>query len=64
VKGGWKKLHNERRDLYSSPSIIRMIRLRMKWARHLARVAVKRNVYRLRVGQPEEKRPPGRTRRR
>jgi hypothetical protein len=27
VRGGWSKLHNEElRDLYSSPSIIRMIK--------------------------------------
>jgi hypothetical protein len=34
VTGEWRKLHNEeRRDLYSSPSIIRMIRKRkMRWA--------------------------------
>jgi hypothetical protein len=34
VTGGWRKLHNkELRDLYSSPRIIRMIKLRrMKWA--------------------------------
>jgi hypothetical protein len=36
VKGRWGKLHNEEiRDLYSSPSIIRMIKLRkMRWAGH------------------------------
>jgi hypothetical protein len=29
VKGGWRKLHNEElRDLYSSPSIIRIIKSR------------------------------------
>jgi hypothetical protein len=34
VTGGWRKLHNEElRDLYSSPSIIRKIKLRrMRWA--------------------------------
>jgi hypothetical protein len=34
VTGGWRKLHNEeRRNLYSSPSIIRMIKsTRMRWA--------------------------------
>jgi hypothetical protein len=27
VRGGWRKLHNEEiRDLYSSPSIIRMVK--------------------------------------
>jgi hypothetical protein len=35
----WRKLSNEElRDLYSSPSIIRMIKSRRKrWARHVAR---------------------------
>jgi hypothetical protein len=34
VSGGWRNLHNEElRDLYSSPSIIRMVKLkRMGWA--------------------------------
>jgi hypothetical protein len=34
VMGGWRKLHNEEfHDLYSSPSIIRIIKSRrMRWA--------------------------------
>jgi hypothetical protein len=33
----WRKLHNkELRDLYSSPSIIRINKLRMRWADHVA----------------------------
>jgi hypothetical protein len=38
VTGGWRKLHNEEfRDLYSSPSIIRIIKSRrMKWTGHVA----------------------------
>jgi hypothetical protein len=39
VTGGWRKLHNEELpNLYSSPSIIRMIKSRRKrWAWHVAR---------------------------
>jgi hypothetical protein len=40
VIGGWRKLHNERlHNLYSSPSIIRMIKSRrMRWAAYVARM--------------------------
>jgi hypothetical protein len=66
VTGEWRKLHNEKlRDLYSSPSIIRIIKSRrMKWADHVARMGEERNAYRLLVGKLEGKRPPGRPRRR
>jgi hypothetical protein len=66
VTGEWNKLHNEKlRDLYSSPSIIRIIKSRrMRWTVHVARMGEKMNAYRLLVGNPEGRRPLGTPRRR
>jgi hypothetical protein len=62
VTGSWRKLHNvELHNLYSSPSIIRIIKsTRMRWGGHVTRMGEKRNAYRILVGKPEEKRPLGR----
>jgi hypothetical protein len=39
VAGGWRKMHNEEFNLYSSPSKIRMTKSRrMQWAWHSARM--------------------------
>jgi hypothetical protein len=57
VTGGWRKLHNEElHNLYSSPSIIRIIKSRRSWAGHVARMGENTNAYRLLVGKPERKR--------
>jgi hypothetical protein len=66
VTGEWRTLHNEElRDLYSLPSIIRIIKSRrMRWAGLVARMGEKRNAYRLLVGKQEGKRPLRRPRRR
>jgi hypothetical protein len=66
VTGEDRKLHNEElHDLYSSPSIIRMVKARrIRLAGHVARMREKKNEYRLLVGKPERTRPLGRPRRR
>jgi hypothetical protein len=47
VTKGWRILHNEElHNLYSSSSIIRMIKSRrMRWVGHVARMWSKRNAY-------------------
>jgi hypothetical protein len=62
----WSKLRTEERnDLYSSPNIFRVIKSRrMRWSGHVTPMVVWRGIYRVFVGKPEGKRPPGKPRRR
>jgi hypothetical protein len=52
--GSWRRLHNEElHNLYSSPSIIRMIKsMKMRWVGHVAFNGEKRKAYRIFVGNP------------
>jgi hypothetical protein len=62
IVGNWRKLHNtELHNLYTSPSIIRMIKSRrMRRAGNVSRTGEKRNTYRILVGKPGGKRQLGR----
>ena len=65
VTGEWRKPHNgELHDLYSLPNIVQVIKSRMRWAGHVARMGERRGVYRVLVGKSEDKRSLGRPRRR
>jgi hypothetical protein len=55
VTGEWTKLHNEELyNLYSSTTIVRLIKSRMRWAGHVAHMGEGRGVYRVLVGKPEK----------
>jgi hypothetical protein len=58
TRGEWRRLHNvELNDLYSSPNIIRVIKSKIRWAEHVARMGEERGAYRILVGRPEGRRP-------
>jgi hypothetical protein len=61
VAGGCRRLHNEElHDLYASPNVIRVIRSKIKWVGHVARMGEMRNAYNISVRKPERKEPHGR----
>jgi hypothetical protein len=65
VIGGWRKLHKEEFDnLYSAPSLIRMIKSRNVMGRTCSTHGEKMNSYTILVGKSEGKKPLVRHRRR
>jgi hypothetical protein len=59
VMAAWRKMHNEElHNLYSSLSIIRMIKSRcMRLGGHVARIWENSNAYRILMGEPQGKKP-------
>jgi hypothetical protein len=57
VMGEWRKLHNEElHSLYSSPDIIRQVKLRrMRWVGHVARMGEERKCTRFGWESPKER---------
>jgi hypothetical protein len=63
VTGKWRKLHNnELCDLYSLPSVIRIIKLRMRWMGNVARMGGKGTCISYWWESRRRKRPLGRPR--
>jgi hypothetical protein len=62
--GGLRRQHNgELHNMYPSPNNVRVIKLRMRWAEHVAFMGETRNTYNIFVEKPKCKGSLGRPRR-
>jgi hypothetical protein len=59
----WRKLHNEKLHyLYTLPNIVEVIKSRrMRWTGHVAHKGEDTDLHMIFMGNPERKRPRGRT---
>ena len=58
VTGEWRKIHNEELNgQHSSTNIIPVIKSRMRWVGHVARIGYRRGAYRALVGKRQGNRP-------
>jgi hypothetical protein len=65
VRGKWRRLHKEELyDVYCSPNITQVKKLKMRCAGHVVRMGERRCAYKILVGRPERRRPLGRPKRR
>jgi hypothetical protein len=63
--GSWRRQHNEElHNLYATPNIIRVIKSRTRWVKHVARIRGLRKVDNILVENPERKGSLGRPSRR
>jgi len=66
VTGGWRKLHSEElNDRYCSPNIVNIVlvmKSRIRWAGHVARMGERKGVYRVLVEKHEGRKPLARPR--
>jgi len=54
VARGWRRLHNEElHKLYASPNINSVMKSRMRWDGHVARIRRMKNAYNILVGKPK-----------
>jgi len=64
VTGEWRILHKEElNDLYSSPTVVRVIKSRrMRWVGHVERMGERRGAYNVLMRRLQGKRPTGKPR--